>query len=93
MREPRGRHGQPLADCLLACLCAIIDWYSRAVLAWGLSNTQDATFCVEAVQRATQRYGVPEVFNTDQGCQFISEGFTAPLLALNVKLSMDGKGR
>jgi putative transposase len=74
-------------------LCAVIDWYSRAVLAWELSNTLDARFCVEAVRRAIQRYGVPEIFNTDQGCQFTSAEFTEPLLALGVKLSMDGKGR
>jgi len=74
-------------------LCAVMDWYSRAVLAWALSNTLDATFCVEAVQRAIAKYGIPEIFNTDQGSQFTSEEFTAPLLALKVKLSMDGKGR
>jgi putative transposase len=74
-------------------LCAVMDWYSRAVLTWELSNTLDATFCVEAVQRAIAKYGVPEIFNTDQGSQFTSEEFTAPLLALKVKLSMDGKGR
>jgi putative transposase len=74
-------------------LCAVMDWYSRAVLAWGLSNTLDATFCIEAVQRAVTEYGPPEIFNTDQGCQFTSAAFTAPLLALGVKLSMDGKGR
>jgi putative transposase len=74
-------------------LCAVMDWYSRAVLAWELSNTLDASFCVDAVQRAIRRYGVPDIFNTDQGCQFTSAAFTAPLLALNIKLSMDGKGR
>jgi putative transposase len=74
-------------------LCAVIDWYSRAVLAWELSNTLDTRFCVEAVQRALDLYGTPEIFNTDQGCQFTSAEFTAPLLALGVKLSMDGKGR
>jgi putative transposase len=74
-------------------LFALIDWYSRAVLAWSLSNTLDAGFCVAAVQRAIVRYGVPEIFNTDQGCQFTSTEFTQPLLALGVKLSMDGKGR
>jgi putative transposase len=74
-------------------LCAVIDWYSRAVLAWGLSNTLEATFCVEAVGRAVDKYGVPEIFNTDQGSQFTSAEFTEPLLALGVKLSMDGKGR
>lgn len=74
-------------------LCAVIDWYSRAVLAWELSNTLDAGFCVRAVQRAMAQYGRPEIFNTDQGCQFTSAEFTQPLLAAGVKLSMDGKGR
>jgi putative transposase len=74
-------------------LCAVLDWYSRAVLAWQLSNTLDATFCVAAVQRAITRHGVPEIFNTDQGCQFTSAEFTQPLLARGVQLSMDGKGR
>ncbi len=74
-------------------LCAVIDWYSRAVLAWELSNTLDAGFCVRAVQRAMAQYGIPEIFNTDQGCQFTSAEFTQPLLAAGVKLSMDGKGR
>lgn len=74
-------------------LCAILDWHSRYVLAWELSNTLDASFCVRAVQRALALHGTPEIFNTDQGCQFTSAEFTAPLLALRVKLSMDGKGR
>ncbi len=74
-------------------LCAVIDWYSRAVLAWELSNTLDAGFCVRAVQRAMAQYGTPEIFNTDQGSQFTSAEFTQPLLAAGVKLSMDGKGR
>ena len=74
-------------------LCAVIDWYSRAVLAWELSNTLDASFCVQAVRHAIEQYGVPEIFNTDQGCQFTSAEFTEPLMALGVKLSMDGKGR
>ena len=74
-------------------LCAILDSHSRYVLAWELSNTLDASFCVRAVQRALALHGTPEIFNTDQGCQFTSAEFTAPLLALGVKLSMDGKGR
>lgn len=74
-------------------LCAVIDWFSRRVLAWELSNTLDATFCVRAVERAIAEHGVPEIFNTDQGCQFTSLEFTQPLLDLGVKLSMDGKGR
>jgi transposase InsO family protein len=67
--------------------------YSRAVLAWELSNTKDARFCVQAVERAIAEYGVPEIFNTDQGCQFTSAEFTQPLLARGVKLSMEGRGR
>lgn len=74
-------------------LCAVIDWHSRYVLAWELSNTLDAAFCVRAVRRAIQLHGVPEIFNTDQGCQFTSAEFTQPLFALGVRLSMDGKGR
>jgi putative transposase len=76
-----------------AYLCAVIDWHSRCVLAWELSNTLDASFCVLAVQRALAAHGTPEIFNTDQGCQFTSSEFTQPLLARGVKLSMDGKGR
>ena len=71
----------------------MIDWYSRAVLAWELSNTLDAGFCVRAVQRAMAEHGTPEIFNTDQGSQFTSAEFTQPLLQAGVKISMDGKGR
>ena len=74
-------------------LVAVIDWYSRRVLAWRLSNTLETTFCVEAVNEAVARYGRPEIFNTDQGSQFTSEEFTSVLLALEIKISMDGKGR
>ena len=74
-------------------LVAVIDWYSRRVLAWRLSNTLETTFCVEAVNEAVARYGCPEIFNTDQGSQFTSEEFTSVLLALEIKISMDGKGR
>lgn len=76
-----------------AYLCAVIDWHSRCVLAWELSNTLDASFCVRAVQRALAAHGTPEIFNSDQGCQFTSSEFTGLLLARGVKLSMDGKGR
>ena len=72
---------------------AIIDWYSRMVLAWRLSNTLDAYFCVEALQEALRRFGTPEIFNTDQGAQFTSEAFTQVLLSHDVRISMDGKGR
>lgn len=74
-------------------LCAVIDWYSRAVLAWELSNTSDAGFCARVVQRAMAQYGTPEIFSTDQGSQFTSAEFTQPLLAAGVQLSMDGRGR
>ena len=73
-------------------LCAVIDWYSRAVLAWELSNTLDASFCVRAVQRAIEQHGVPEIFNTDQGCQFTSQEFTGLLQAHGIQISMDGTG-
>jgi len=74
-------------------LVAIIDWFSRRVLAWRLSNTLEPTFCVEALEDALRRYGRPEIFNTDQGSQFTSTDFTDVLLAQGIKISMDGKGR
>ena len=74
-------------------LVAIIDWYSRRVLAWRLSNTMETAFCVEALQDALTRFGTPEFFNTDQGSQFTSEDFTGVLLGRGIKISMDGKGR
>ena len=76
-----------------AYLVAIIDWYSRRVLAWRLSNTLETTFCVDALQDALGRFGLPEIFNTDQGSQFTSADFTNVLLDQGVKISMDGKGR
>jgi len=74
-------------------LVAIMDWYSRKVLAWRLSNTLTADFCTEALEEAIRRYGKPEIFNTDQGSQFTSETFTAVLKAAEIPISMDGKGR
>jgi len=73
-------------------LVAIMDWYTRCVLAWRLSNTLDADFCVEALKEALGK-GKPEVFNTDQGSQFTGEGFTGLLEQHGVRISMDGKGR
>ena len=73
-------------------LVAIMDWYSRYVLAWRLSNTLDADFCVDALEEAL-RQGKPEIFNTDQGSQFTSEAFTSMLLEHGIRISMDGKGR
>jgi putative transposase len=74
-------------------LVAVIDWASRAVLAWRLSNTMDTTFCVAALDEALSRYGTPEIFNTDQGAQFTSAAFTDRLAAAGIKISMDGRGR
>lgn len=74
-------------------LVAIMDWHSRAVLAWRLSNTLHADFCVEALEEALRRFGRPEIFNTDQGSQFTSTDFTDVLKAHGIKISMDGKGR
>lgn len=73
-------------------LVAIVDWYSRRVLAWQLSNTLTTDFCVEALQEAILRYGSPEIFNTDQGSQFTSTEFTGVLKAHGIRISMDGKG-
>jgi putative transposase len=73
-------------------LVAILDWYSRYVLAWEVSNTLDTAFCVAALDRALAR-GRPTIFNTDQGSQFTSEAFTGRLLAADVRISMDGRGR
>jgi putative transposase len=74
-------------------LVAIMDWASRAVLAWRLSNTMDVSFCVEALEEALARFGRPEIFNTDQGSQFTSAAFTGVLAAAGVRISMDGRGR
>jgi putative transposase len=74
-------------------LVAIMDWYSRKVLSWRLSNTPDTEFCVEALEEALAGYGTPEIFNTDQGSQFTSEAFTDVLKASGITISMDGKGR
>jgi putative transposase len=74
-------------------LVAIMDWVSRKVLAWRLSNTMDTEFCIEALEEALAKYGKPEIFNSDQGSQFTSPRFTRVLKEANVKISMDGKGR
>jgi putative transposase len=74
-------------------LVAIMDWYSRKVLAWRLSNTLDTGFCIEALEEALEKYGKPDIFNTDQGCQFTSMEFTDVLKGAGVGISMDGKGR
>jgi|GraSoi_2013_60cm_1033757.scaffolds.fasta_scaffold40786_2 putative transposase len=74
-------------------LVAIMDWHSRAVLGWRLSNTLGADFCVEVLQEALARHGKPEIFNTDQGCQFTGTEFTGVLERCGITISMDGKGR
>ena len=74
-------------------LVVIMDWVSRAVLAWRLSNTLGAEFCVEALEQALSQYGRPEIFNTDQGSQFTSDDFTNTLKRHAITISMDGKGR
>jgi putative transposase len=73
-------------------LAAVIDWFSRKVLAWRLSITMDVGFCIEAVEEAMARFGKPEIFNTDQGSQFTSRAFTMMLIGNGVAISMDGKG-
>ena len=74
-------------------LVAVIDWASRAVLAWRLSNPMDVSFCVSALEEALARFGKPDIFNTDQGSQFTSAAFTGTLAAAGIRISMDGRGR
>jgi len=74
-------------------LTAVMDWASRRVLSWRLSNTLDASFCIEALKEALERYDAPQIFNTDQGSQFTCEGFTSVLAGHGVQISMDGRGR
>ena len=77
-----------------AYLCAVMDWHSRRVLGWAVSNTMETGLCLEALENALAATGsVPEIFNTDQGCQFTSAEWTSRLLGLGVKISMDGRGR
>ena len=74
-------------------LVAVMDWATRKVLAWRLSNTMDVAFCVAAVEEALMRFGLPEIFNTDQGTQFTSPQFTDILTDAAVNISLDGRGR
>lgn len=76
-----------------AYLIAIMDWHSRKVLSWRVSNVMDTDFCVDALNEALNRHGTPEIFNTDQGSQFTSEAFTSVLKQRGIKISMDGQGR
>lgn len=81
----------PMQRGFMYCV-AVIDWYSRYVLSWGLSNTQDAEFCLSVLEKALQS-NRPEIFNTDQGAQFTSERFTQRLVDADIRISMDGRGR
>jgi len=74
-------------------LAAVMDWATRKVLSWRVSNTMDVEFCLEALEEALARFGRPDIFNTDQGSQFTSPRFTGVLLAAGVRVSMDGRGR
>ena len=77
-----------------AYLTVIMDWHSRAVLSWRVSNTLDASFCVEALEEARRKAGAwPDIMNTDQGCQYTGQSWTDTLRAAGVRISMDGKGR
>jgi putative transposase len=76
-----------------AYLVAVMDWFSRAVLSWQLSNSMSVDFCVAALREALQRHGTPEIFNTDQGAQFTATEFIGVLKSNDVQISMDGKGR
>lgn len=74
-------------------LVAVMDWYSRQVLSWELSNTMSVDFCLRSLNGALKQYGIPEIFNTDQGAQFTSNEFTGLLASKNIAISMDGRGR
>jgi putative transposase len=74
-------------------LVAVMDWYSRKVLSWEVSNTMDDSFCVSALESAIRLYGIPDMFNTDQGAQFTGKAFIKVLLDNEIQISMDGKGR
>ena len=78
---------------LFVHLVAIMDWYSRKVLSWRVSNTLDTSFCVDALEEAVEACGAPGLFNTDQSSQFTSEEFTGVLKRHDIRISMDGKGR
>jgi putative transposase len=73
-------------------LAAVMDWFARRILAWRLSNTMEASFCIDAVEEGLAKYGCPQIFNTDQGSQFTSAEFTGLLISNAIDISMDGKG-
>jgi putative transposase len=92
VRSPRLTHPYVRMRRGFIYLVAIIDWYSRYVLAWETSNTLDTAFCLTALEAAMQQ-GQPDIFNTDQGCQFTSKDFTGALKSRRIQISMDGRGR
>ena len=73
-------------------LCAVMDWFARRILAWRLSNTMEAAFCVEVLEDALAKHGRPDIFNSDQGSQFSGMAFTSVLIKNEIAISMDGKG-
>ena len=87
-----GHHLHPDGAPGFVYLAAVVDWFSRRVLAWRLSITMEVEFCLEAVEEALARHGRPEIFNTDQGSQFTSAAFTDVLLTKAIAISRDGKG-
>jgi putative transposase len=82
----------PMKQGFMYCF-AVIDWYSRSLLSWEISNSLEVSFCIKGLKKALQKFGKPEIFNSDQGSQFTSLAFTAVLLENDIKISMDGKGR
>src|SRR6516162_11664435 len=84
-----GRSTSPTSRCVY--LVAVMDWFARRVLAWRLSNTMEASFCIDAVEEALAKYCCPQIFNTDQGSQFTSAEFTSVLINNGISISMDGK--
>ena len=93
MQLPRSTHPYIRLPRGFVYLVAIIDWYSRKVLSWRLSNTMDAGFCVGCLEEAITLYGTPAIFNSDQGSQFTSDAFTGVLRDNSITISMDGRGR
>ena len=90
MKPPRPTHPYVPLGAGFFYLVAIMDWASRAVLGFRLSNTMDVSFCVSALEEAIARFGKPDIFNTDQGSQFTSQAFTGRLESAGIKISMDG---
>jgi putative transposase len=97
IRHPNQAWASDITYCRLAggyvYLVVILDLYSRKVLSWRLSNTLDAKFCVEVLEEAIELYGIPAIFNTDQGCQYTSDAFIGVLTGHHIEISMSGKGR